>query len=148
MKYCVHCGTALDNSTNFCSNCGNKISSENNQTSNVSNNSLNQSPNNKSKFSKWLIIVGCVIIGFIVLFILIFYLVSNSSNKLVCKSKQGNITIMYNDKNITGYTSYNINYDMDEQKKIAEQIGIDEYILQFNTWFNTNTTGTCTIEKK
>jgi len=50
---------------------------------------------------------------------------------------------MYNDETITGYTSSNITYDLDGQKAIAEKIGIDAYIEQFSTWFEENTSGTC-----
>ena len=50
---------------------------------------------------------------------------------------------MYNDKTITGYTANGISYDLDGQKEIAEQIGIDSYITQFKQWFSTNTTGSC-----
>ena len=50
---------------------------------------------------------------------------------------------MYNDKTIKGYTAKNISYDLDGQKKIAEEIGIDTYISQFNEWFTSSTNGTC-----
>jgi len=75
-------------------------------------------------------------------------MVSSNSNKLICKSSEGNITIMYNDSTITGYTASNISYDMDSQKKVASQIGIDSYISQFKTWFETNTTGSCSKKQK
>lgn len=74
--------------------------------------------------------------------VLVFY-VSKTSKKLVCKSKEGNITIMYDSKKIKGYTAKNIKYDLDGQKKVAEQIGIDKYLDEFEKWFSTNTTGTC-----
>ena len=92
---------------------------------------------------KVLMIIGGVVLGFAVLFIVIFAITSATSNKLVCKSDEGNITIMYNDKTITGYTANGISYDLDGQKEIAEQIGIDSYITQFKQWFSTNTTGSC-----
>lgn len=92
---------------------------------------------------KGLMIVGGVVVSIVVLFIIIFTIVSASSNKLVCKSNEGNITIMYNDKEITGYTAKNMSYDLNNQKKIAKQIGIEEYLNQFSSWFSKNTTGTC-----
>lgn len=92
---------------------------------------------------KVLMIIGGIVLGFAALFIVIFAITSATSNKLVCKSDEGNITIMYNDKTITGYTANGISYDMDGQKKVAEQIGIDSYITQFKQWFSTNTTGSC-----
>ena len=92
---------------------------------------------------KVLMIIGGIVLGFAVLFIVIFAVISATSSKLVCKSSEGNIRIMYNDKTITGYTVNGISYDMDGQKKVAEQIGIDAYIEQFSQWFSPNTTGNC-----
>lgn len=92
---------------------------------------------------KVLMIIGGIVVGSILLFILMYLFVSFTSNKLVCKSKEGNITILYNDKTITGYKAINMSYDKDTQTKYAEQIGTDTYIKEFKTWFETNTTGTC-----
>lgn len=92
---------------------------------------------------KTLMIIGGIFISFIVLGIIIFVLVSATSKKMVCKSKEGNITIMYNDNNLTGYTASKISYDFDGQKKYAKQIGIEAYLNEFATWFSNNTTGTC-----
>lgn len=102
----------------------------------------------KNKIVKILAIIGGVVVGFIVLFIAIFSIVSASSEKLVCKSDEGNITIMYNDKTITGYTAVGISYDLDGQKKYAEQVGTEAYIQEFSTWFRNNTSGTCTLQNK
>ncbi len=88
-------------------------------------------------------IIGGVIIGIIVLFILIFTFVSMTSKKLVCKSKEGNITIMYDEKKLKGYTTKGLTYDFEGQKEYANQIGTDAYIEAFKLWFETNTTGTC-----
>lgn len=88
---------------------------------------------------KTLMVIGGIVLVIIVLIIEIFAITSATSEKLVCKSDEGNITIMYNDKTITGYTANGISYDMDGQKKYAEQVGIDTYISEFST----NTTGSC-----
>ena len=93
---------------------------------------------------KVLMVIGGIVVGFIVLGIVVFSCVSLTSKKMKCKSNEGNITLMYNKKTITGYTAKGITYDMDGQKQIAEQIGIESYITQFESWFKTNTTGTCT----
>ena len=77
------------------------------------------------------------------IFVIIFSVISSTSSKLTCKSNEGNITIMYNDKTLTGYTANGISYDLDEQKKLAEQIGVDSYLEEFSTWFQNNTTGSC-----
>lgn len=93
---------------------------------------------------KVLTIIGGLFLGVVILIVIIFLITSSTSEKLVCKSNEGNITIMYNDKTITGYTANGITYDMDAQKKIAEEIGTESYISQFEVWFKTNTTGSCT----
>ena len=93
---------------------------------------------------KVLTVIGGLFLGVVILIVIIFLITSSTSEKLVCKSNEGNITIMYNDKTITGYTAKGITYDMDGQKQIAEQIGIESYITQFESWFKTNTTGSCT----
>lgn len=92
---------------------------------------------------KVLMIVGGIVIGFVILFVVIFFAISASSKKLVCKSNEGNITIMYNKKEITGYTANGISYDLDGQKEYAKTIGINEYIEEFSEWFSNNTTGSC-----
>ena len=66
-----------------------------------------------------------------------------SSKKLVCKSDEGNITLMYNKKTIKGYTANGIKYDFDGQKELAESIGIEKYLDQFEQWFSNYTTGSC-----
>lgn len=93
---------------------------------------------------KVLTVIGGLFLGVVILIVIIFLITSSTSKKLVCKSNEGNITIMYNDKTITGYTANGITYDMDAQKKIAEEIGTESYISQFEVWFKTNTTGSCT----
>jgi len=109
----------------------------------------NQPPKkSQNSLRKVLVLIGGITIGIIILFVIIFTMVSSNSNKLICKSSEGNITIMYNDSTITGYTASNISYDMDSQKKVASQIGIDSYISQFKTWFETNTTGSCSKKQK
>lgn len=85
-----------------------------------------------------------IIIAIVVIVIVILFVVSSTSKKLVCKSNEGNITLMYDDNTIKGYTASGITYNLDEQKKVAEQLGMDEYLNQFSDWFSTNTTGTCT----
>ena len=60
--------------------------------------------------------------GVIALVAIIFAVVSLTSKKMVCKSEEGNITLMYNDKTIKGYTAKNITYDLVTQKQYAEKI--------------------------
>lgn len=93
---------------------------------------------------KTLMIIGGVVVGLVLIGVIATVVVSSTSKKLVCKSDEGNIKIMYNDKTITGYTASGVSYDLDGQKKYAEQIGIEAYLDEFSTWFSTNTSGTCT----
>lgn len=93
---------------------------------------------------KVLMVIGGVVVGLVVLGVAIFAIVSLTSSKLKCSSTQGSITLMYNDDVITGYTASGIGYDLDEQKAIAEIIGVEPYLEQFTKWFEQNTDGTCT----
>ena len=93
---------------------------------------------------KVLMIIGGIVVGIIVLVVAIFLFVSATSEKLVCKSTSGNITIMYSDEELTGYTTTgDITFDLDVASTVAESIGITEYIAEFKTWFETNTDGSC-----
>lgn len=86
----------------------------------------------------YIIIVNIIIIGTI-----IFIINYNLSDKLVCKSSEGNITIIYNDKTIKNYQSKNIAYNIKEQKEAAKKMGMDKYIPMFKEWFESSTSGKC-----
>ena len=88
---------------------------------------------------KFLMIIG----GIGVLGVMILVIVSVTSEKMVCKSKEGNITIMYNNNGITAYAAKGIAYNLDEQQVYAKKIGINSYLDEFSTWFKNNTSGTC-----
>ena len=92
---------------------------------------------------KVLMVIGGIVVAVAVIGIIVFVVVSLTSKKMKCTSPEGSITIMYNDKTVTGYTAKGLTYDLDEQRKIAEQIGVEAYLDAFDTWFRTNTTGTC-----
>lgn len=111
-------------------------------------------PNGKKNGAKN--IVKYIFIGIgaiVVLALLIIFIVSLTSKKLVCTSDTANITLMYSDKGLTGYVrkdskENNISFDFDRQKAVSKQIGMDEYIKQFNDSFTMHTGGTCTINGK
>ena len=92
---------------------------------------------------KTLMIIGGIFLGMIALGAIIIIITAATSKKMNCESSKGNITIMYSNDTITGYSATNITYDLDQAKKYAEQIGVDAYLDEFSTWFSTNTTGTC-----
>ena len=54
---------------------------------------------------KVLTIIGGIVVVIILFFVILFVFTSLTSKKLECKSSEGNITIMYSDKTITGYTA-------------------------------------------
>ena len=101
---------------------------------------------NKSK--KIVFIILGVIIGLVVLAVSLVFILTSNSDKMVCKSSKGNITILYNEKGITGYTAYNVTYNLEEQQKYAKEIGINKYLKEFNEFFTNNTDGSCTIDGK
>lgn len=167
--YCRNCGGLLGEGQAFCPNCGTKRIDEtnNNATQPVNtapvvndltpavndmvpnNNQMNNMNSTEpKKKTNPIIIVGiviAVIFGGLVLFTCsIFLVVSDASNKLECKSEEGNITIMYNEEDILGYTASKMSYDLEQQKDYAKQVGIEAYLDEFNTWFEKNTSGTCT----
>ena len=111
-------------------------------------NNFNQPVKKSNTFKKTFIIIICVILAVIILGIILFTFISSNSNKLICESKEGNITLMYNDSALVGYAATGISYDLDQQQAIAEKIGIDNYIEQFKIWFENNTTGTCRVKEK
>ena len=133
----------MDNSMNFQQQNYN----QNIQPQNAINDN-SSSQKKKNPIVKVLAIIGGVVIGIIVLAYLIISIVSANSNKLICKSNEGNITIMYNDNEIVGYTASGMSYDLDQQKTYAKQIGVKAYLNEFSTWFSTNTTGTCETKEK
>ena len=174
--YCKNCGKVLNPGERFCTNCGTKKENEiyqnegNNaipnsqaKTNNYNQNSqrinnLNQQDQYtqlkqpaKRKRNYLIIIlatIGGIILSFIILFIAIFSITSANSNKLICNSSNGKITIMYNTKTITGYTASGMSFNLDSEKEHAKEIGIDNYIQEFSNWFKNNTGGNCTINGK
>ena len=107
--------------------------------------SLTEGKKNKKSTFKIFLLIGIVIVVVIVLFFVIFSIVSANSDKLICKSSYGDITIMFNETEITGYVSNGISYDLDGQKEYARRVGINAYIEEFENWFFSNTSGYCTI---
>lgn len=159
---CKKCGTPILDTEKFCTNCGEPVTEISNQqqfiqtppTSNQQNfiqtppisNNINYKK--KSSAPKVIAIIGGILGGFVIIFLVIFFFVSANSDKLICKSDEGNITIMYNKNGLTGYTTAGMSYDFDEQKEYAKKIGVDAYTKEFSQWFSTHTSGTCTIDGK
>ena len=172
--YCTNCGNKIErvnNSNNtFDANTFNmnninqdvKIKTQKDTEENLNVNDVNsyflqnynneksnsQSKNSGKTIFKILAIIGGFIISIVIIFVAIYSLVSINSSKLVCKSNEGNITIMYNKDGLTGYKTSGMTYNFDEQSEYAKKIGVDAYLKEFNSWFLNNTTGKCRIDGK
>ena len=92
---------------------------------------------------KTLMIIGGFVVGCLILAVILVSFTAATSKKMKCKSDEGSITLMYKKGKLVGYTAKNIKFDLDGQKEIAEQIGIENYLDEFEQWFEENTTGTC-----
>lgn len=92
---------------------------------------------------KGLKILLSVIAAVILLVIAVFVIVSLTSKKMVCEKDDKKITIMYSETKINGYTAKNLSYNLDEQSKYAESIGIEKYIDEFEEMFEKSIGGTC-----
>ena len=170
--FCEKCGAKLKEGQKFCDNCGNKIGDKktskkevvekqenvnetvqttqnvNTQIPNVNVGVTQNPPKKDNKVVVIILIVGAVIVAFIALLIAVVVFAFKSSEKLVCESSKGNITLLYDKDSLNGYTvTGSITYDLEGQQDIAERIGIDSYLSQFNTWFENNTDGTCVRKK-
>lgn len=151
--FCKNCGRKLNQGEIFCADCGTRVGQPVNNNVYPNQQVINtnmQVPSKKNSGSKVLIIVliaiGLIVAGVVAFFVLVFKNLTADANKLVCKSNEGNITIMYKNDEIIGYTVVNMEYDLDEQKEYAKEIGIDAYILEFKEWFSSHTTGSCVVE--
>lgn len=103
-------------------------------------------PTTKHKLPIWakvLIGLGCFVVVTIILCVVILSVISINSKKYECTSSQGDITIMYDDDTIKGYLANGMEYDLDTQQTYAKSIGIEQYLDEFNDWFEANTDGTC-----
>ncbi len=96
---------------------------------------------------KVFMIIGGIFCFMLVVGLAIYIYTSATSEKLVCTSSQGDITIMYKKDKITGSKTKTktkrFTYDLDGQNAYAQQIGIDAYLEEFTSWFEENTDGTC-----
>ena len=162
--YCTKCGEQVPDGNKFCSNCGTEVLNITEDQGNdlipnqpvrpeviVNNEEKPTQPQPKKKNNKVLLIVliaigAVVILIALALFGLYKYVVNNSS-QMICTSNEGDITIIYNDDMIIGYTANGFTYDLDGQREYAEKVGIDAYLEEFNAWFENNTTGTCKYNK-
>ena len=72
-----------------------------------------------------------------------FAFIDTATKKMVCESNMGTISITYNKTTIVGYKSNKITYNLYEQRTYADEVGIKQYLDEFEQWFQENTQGTC-----
>jgi len=89
------------------------------------------------------IVVALTVIILLVAGYLVYMFMDTMTKKMVCESNTGNISITYNKTTIVGYRSNNITYDIYEQRTYADEIGIKQYLDEFENWFKTTTNGSC-----
>lgn len=114
----------------------------------VRNKASRRSPRPSRNNTKTLaIIIGVTVVGILVVGLAAYFIMNRNISKMTCKSELGDITIKYNDKTLTGYYASKIKYDFDGQKSIADEIGVEAYLQEFNNWFADKAGGTCQREK-
>ena len=97
---------------------------------------------------KILMIIGGIVVGAALLFVVLFFIVSATSDKIVCKGDKSKLTIMYKDNKIKGYTAKNIDFDQDTAQAFVDIYGIESYYQTLDTWFEDNVNGSCTMKNK
>ena len=139
----------LNNNQNINNNNQPKITNNHENNLYVNEQTLKEleTPKKKNIIVVIIVVIIIFIVAIIALVGVLFINVSNSSNKLICQSKEGNITLMYNSQELIGYTTSGMKYDLDNQKKYASEIGINAYIEEFKNWFEKNTSGNCVKEE-
>ncbi len=89
-------------------------------------------------------IIICIISGGVVLLALALILFNSMKKEISCQSDIGSISIFYNRDGIQDFSSSGqISFDSSNQRQIARDIGIDNYLDEFERWFKENTGGTC-----
>lgn len=148
---CNNCGNILNEGDKFCNNCGTAIEKVGESTipEPVKVSMTNTvTPKKKSHVG---LIIGIILISLTLLGVGIFVIVktiigsTRGLDKYVCTSDIGNITLYYNNETIVGYKATgSLSYNLEEQKQLVPIKGVENYLLEFNNWFMTNTGGVCT----
>ncbi len=74
---------------------------------------------------------------------------SESSDRLECKSSNGNIMILYDEKGVIGYSTIeSLSYDLYDEQEIASKMSASNYINQYKINFENSYDGTCIIKEK
>lgn len=125
-----------------------KNSRQPNQNSQANRQADHQSPQPSRNNTKTLaIIIGATVAGIVIIGLIAYFIMNRNVSKMTCKSDLGDITIKYNEKTLTGYYASKIKYDFDGQKAIADKIGVETYLQEFDNWFADKAGGTCQREE-
>ena len=131
---CKNCGNPLKEGNDYCTQCGKAI-----------NESIYEDSHRTIKKVFIIIIIACL---FGAIITIVVNISNKNSNKLICKSNNGKVTIYYDENGITGNSTTNFKYEYSDEKKRAQELGIHEYLNQYKTWFENTTNGECQYEYK
>lgn len=97
-----------------------------------------------SRSSKVITVLSIFLLMTAIIGIIVYLLFSLKEQRMTCTSPAGNITITYDESSITGYSaSAEVKYDLPSQQVYAGSVGIDNYLDEFQGWFEASTDGTC-----
>ncbi len=89
------------------------------------------------------IIIGSIV-AIVVVLCIVWYMLYGTNKKLHCTSQYGDVTLIYNQKEIVSYEATGeLTFNMEKQNMIAKEIGTKSYIAQFITSFVTDFGGYC-----
>lgn len=148
---CKNCGGFVNEGDKFCNNCGTAIERVGESITPEPVKVSITNPVTPKKKSHVGLIIGIILISLALLGVAIFVVVkiiigsTKDLDKYVCTSDIGNITLFYNEETIIGYEATgSLSYNLEEQKQLVPIKGVENYLLEFNNWFMTNTGGVCT----
>ena len=148
---CNVCGNTVSDNDLYCAECGNKIERTGAgvvapATPEVA--AMPSVPTSEPKKKKVNILLIVIILIILVGGALVagaFFLLKQT-DQIFCESSQGSITIYFDDEDgLIGYTTKGFTFDLDGQKKVAKQFGMEAYKKNFNQFFVTTYNGTCKV---
>ena len=148
---CNVCGNTVSDNDLYCAECGNKIERANAGmaapvTPEVA--TMPAVPASEPKKKKvnilLIVIILIILVGGAILAGTFFLL--KQTDQIFCESSQGSITIYFDEEDgLIGYTTKGFTFDLDGQKKVAKQFGMEAYKKNFNQFFVTTYKGTCKV---
>ena len=99
-----------------------------------------------ASFITWFSIPVVILLTGVIILIagyFVYTYMNMATKKMVCTSNAGTITLTYNKDTIVGYRADKITYNIYEQRTYADEIGIKQYLDEFENWFKETTKGSC-----